>query len=128
MYACIFVVPLLTLIFLVRSRFFTRGIIHGVSCGLALIMFSVSLGGMIEMIYSQGLESIQIMTWIKTGSFVANYLLRFDSLTLLMTSIFSLALVFIHLVQFLMRTMFGKLFHLKMTDLLVGLKEWVNFK
>ena len=97
MYACIFFAPLLASIFLLRSRFFTRRIIHGVSCGLALIMFSVSLGGMIEMIYSQGLESIQIMTWIKTGSFVANYLLRFDSLTLLMTSIFSLALVFIHL-------------------------------
>ena len=60
-------------------------------------MLSLSLGGMIEMIYSQGFESIQIITWIKTGSFVANYLLRFDSLTLLMTSIFSLALVFIHL-------------------------------
>ena len=97
MYACIFFAPLLASIFLLRSRFFTRRIIHGASCGLALIMFSVSLGGMIEMIYSQGLESIQIMTWIKTGSFVANYLLRFDSLTLLMTSIFSLALVFIHL-------------------------------
>ena len=62
-----------------------------------MAMFSLSLGGMIEMIYSQGFESIQIITWIKTGSFVANYLLRFDSLTLLMTSIFSLALVFIHL-------------------------------
>ena len=62
-----------------------------------MAMFSLSLGGMIEMIYSQGFESIQIMTWIKTGSFVANYLLRFDSLTLLMISIFSLALVFIHL-------------------------------
>ena len=62
-----------------------------------MAMFFLSLGGMIEMIYSQGFESIQIITWIKTGSFVANYLLRFDSLTLLMTSIFSLALVFIHL-------------------------------
>ena len=81
MYACIFFAPLLASIFLLRSRFFTRRIIHGVSCGLALIMFSVSLGGMMEMIYSQGFESIQIMTWIKTGSFVANYLLRFDSLT-----------------------------------------------
>ncbi|MBB45363.1 MAG: hypothetical protein CMM43_04540 [Rhodospirillaceae bacterium] len=97
MYACIFFAPLLASIFLLRSRFFTRRIIHGVSFGLALIMFAVSLGGMIEMIYNQGFESIQIMTWIKTGSFVANYLLRFDSLTLLMTSIFSLALVFIHL-------------------------------
>jgi len=97
MYACIFFAPLLASIFLLRSRFFTQRVIHGVSCGLALAVFSVSLGGMIEMIYSQGFKSIQIMTWIKTGSFVANYLLRFDSLTLLMTSIFSLALVFIHL-------------------------------
>jgi len=97
MYACIFFAPLLASIFVLRSRFFTRRVIHGVSCGLALAMFSVSLGGMIEMIYSQGFESIQIITWIKTGSFVANYLLRFDSLTLLMGSIFSLALVFIHL-------------------------------
>ena len=97
MYACIFFAPLLASIFLLRSRFFTRRVIHGVSCGLAVAMLSLSLGGMIEMIYSQGFESIQIITWIKTGSFVANYLLRFDSLTLLMTSIFSLALVFIHL-------------------------------
>lgn len=62
-----------------------------------MAMLSLSLGGMIEMIYNQGFESIQIITWIKTGSFVANYLLRFDILTLLMISIFSLTLMFIHL-------------------------------
>ena len=97
MYACIFLAPLLASIFLLRSRFFTRRVIHGVSCGLAMARLSLSLGGMIEMIYNQGFESIQIITWIKTGSFVANYLLRFDILTLLMISIFSLALMFIHL-------------------------------
>ena len=97
MYACIFVVPLLTLIFLVRSRFFTRSVIHGVSCGLALAVFSLSLSGMIEMIINQSSRSIQIIPWIQIGSFIADWLLKFDSLTLLMTSIFSWALVCIHL-------------------------------
>ena len=97
MYACIFVVPLLTLIFLLRSRFFTRSVIHGVSCGLALAVFSLSLSGMIEMIINQSSQTIRIITWVQIGSFIADWLLKFDSLTLLMTSIFSWALVCIHL-------------------------------
>ena len=97
MYACIFVAPLLALIFLWRSRFFTRSVIHGVSCGLALAAFSLSVSGMIEMIINQSSQSIQITTWIQIGSFIADWLLKFDSLTLLMASIFSWALVCIHL-------------------------------
>ena len=97
MYACIFVVPLLTLIFVLRSRFFTRSVIHGVSCGLAMAVFLLSLSGMIEMIINQSSRSIQIIPWIQIGSFIADWLLKFDSLTLLMTSIFSWALVCIHL-------------------------------
>ena len=40
---------------------------------------------------------MKIITWIQIGSFIADWLLKFDSLTLLMTSIFSWALVCIHL-------------------------------
>ena len=87
MYACIFVAPLLALIFLLRSRFFTRSVIHGVSCGAALAVFSLSLSGMIGMIINQNSQSIQIMTWIQIGSFIADWLLKFDSLTLLLSLI-----------------------------------------
>ena len=97
MYACIFVAPLLALIFLFRSRFFSRSVIHGVSSGLALAVFFLSLSGMIEMIINQSSQTIRIITWVQIGSFIADWLLKFDSLTLLMTSIFSWALVCIHL-------------------------------
>ena len=97
MYACIFFAPLLASVFLLRSRFFTRGVVHGVSFVLALAMFTISLVGMVEMISIQSFESIHIIRWIEIGSFVANWLFRFDSLTFLMTSIFSLALGLIHL-------------------------------